>query len=82
MNVKPVDYVSDHILCKPFLWIVLLRYTSTVNGYSAIAVTKLDILDELDEIKIGVKYMKDGKELNYFPSSIQVDPSILMLKFF
>ena len=54
-----------------WLDIPLLRYTSTVNGYSAIAVTKLDILDELDEIKIGVKYMKDGKELNYFPSSIQ-----------
>ena len=43
-----------------------------MNGYSAIAVTKLDILDELDEIKIGVQYIKDGKELNYFPSSIQV----------
>lgn len=54
-----------------WLDIPLLRYTSTVNGYSAIAVTKLDILDELDEIKIGVKYFKDGKELNYFPSSIQ-----------
>jgi len=54
-----------------WLDIPLLRYTSTVNGYSAIAVTKLDILDELDEIKIGVKYMKEGKELNYFPSSIQ-----------
>merc|ERR1719295_1628004 len=54
-----------------WLDIPLLRYTSTVNGYSAIAVTKLDILDELDEIKIGVKYMKDGEELNYFPSSIQ-----------
>ena len=48
------------------------RYTSMVNGYSAIAVTKLDILDELDEIKIGTTYIKDGKELNYFPSSIQV----------
>jgi len=54
-----------------WLDIPLLRYTSTVNGYSAIAVTKLDILDELDEIKVGVKYIKDGKELNYFPSSIQ-----------
>ena len=43
-----------------------------MNGYSAIAVTKLDILDELDEIKIGVKYIKNGKELSYFPSSIQV----------
>ena len=29
-----------------------------VNGYTAIAVTKLDILDDFDEIKIGVKYVK------------------------
>ena len=48
------------------------RYTSMVNGYTAIAVTKLDILDDLDEIKIGIKYIKDGIELDHFPSSIQV----------
>lgn len=32
----------------------LLRYTAMVNGYSAICLTKLDILDTLKEIKIGV----------------------------
>ena len=38
-----------------------------VNGYTAIAVTKLDILDDFDEIKIGVKYVKtiEGKKLSY-----------------
>ena len=37
-----------------------------VNGYTAIAVTKLDILDDFDEIKIGVKYVKtiEGKKLS------------------
>ena len=37
-----------------------------VNGYTAIAVTKLDILDHFDEIKIGVKYVKtiEGKKLS------------------
>ena len=42
-----------------------------VNGYTAVAVTKLDILDDLEEIKIGVKYVKNGQELGHFPSSIQ-----------
>ena len=31
--------------------------------------TKLDILDVLPEIKIGVAYRKNGKVLDYFPSS-------------
>lgn len=54
-----------------WLDIPLLRYTSMVNGYTAIAVTKLDILDDLDEIKIGVKYVRNGQEVDHFPSSIQ-----------
>ena len=36
-----------------------------VNGYTAIAVTKLDILDDFDEIKIGVKYVKTIEGKNY-----------------
>lgn len=43
-----------------------------VNGYSAIALTKLDILDTMDEIKMGVGYMKNGQKLDYFPGSNQV----------
>lgn len=35
---------------------VLLKYSNMINGYAAIALTKLDILDTLDEIKIGVSY--------------------------
>lgn len=35
----------------------VLRYTSLVNGYSAICLTKLDILDSLKEIKIAVKWV-------------------------
>ena len=47
----------------------LLKYTTMVNGYTAIALTKIDILDELDEVKIGVNYVKNGKVLEAFPSS-------------
>jgi len=41
-----------------------------VNGYTALALTKTDILDKLDEIKIGVNYVKNGKVLDHYPSGI------------
>jgi adenylosuccinate synthase len=40
-----------------------------VNDYTALALTKMDILDKLDEIRIGVEYVKNGKNLDYYPSS-------------
>jgi len=52
-----------------WLDIPLLRYTNMVNGYTAVALTKLDILDKLDEIQIGCEYVKNGEKLKYFPSS-------------
>ena len=43
-----------------------------VNGYSSINITKLDVLSIFDEIKIGVSYSVDGKELpfGYMPSTL------------
>jgi adenylosuccinate synthase len=38
-----------------WLDLALLRYTGMVNGYTSICLTKLDILDTLPEIKVGVK---------------------------
>lgn len=43
-----------------------------MNGYTAVALTKLDILDGFSEIKIGVEYRKDGQVLKHFPSAEQV----------
>ena len=71
-----------------WLDIPLLRFTSQVNGYTAIALTKTDILDKLDEIKIGVNYKKDGKVLDHYPSGIyqfegvEVGDTLYKLKFF
>ena len=42
---------------------VLLRYSALINGYTALAMTKLDILDDFEEIKIGYAYEIDGKEV-------------------
>lgn len=47
-----------------------MRYTSCINGYTAICLTKLDILDTLKEIQIGVAYQQNGETINNFPGSI------------
>nr|XP_018902134.1 PREDICTED: adenylosuccinate synthetase-like [Bemisia tabaci] len=53
-----------------WLDIPLLQYTSMVNGYTKLCLTKLDVLDTFKEIRIGVVYMKGEQPLEYFPSSV------------
>lgn len=36
-----------------WLDVVVLKYSHMINGYSSINITKLDVLDELDTVKIG-----------------------------
>jgi adenylosuccinate synthase len=57
---------------------VLVRQAVAVNGISGIALTKLDVLDGLDEIKVCTGYRLDGEEIDYLPASqgqqAQVEP--------
>jgi len=46
---------------------VLVRQTVRTSGINGLALTKLDILDGLEEIKICVGYRLDGRELDYLP---------------
>uniref|UniRef100_A0A665XD40 Adenylosuccinate synthetase n=1 Tax=Echeneis naucrates TaxID=173247 RepID=A0A665XD40_ECHNA len=55
-----------------WLDLILVRYAHMVNGFSAIALTKLDILDTLPEIKVGVAYKVDGQPLPSFPANMDV----------
>ena len=48
---------------------VLVRQTIKISGIDGIALTKLDVLDELDEIKMCVQYDLDGKKIDYLASS-------------
>jgi len=48
---------------------VMVRQAAKINGMSGIALTKLDVLDGLDEIKICVGYKLGDKEINHCPSS-------------
>ena len=50
---------------------VLVRQTIKVSGINGIALTKLDVLDELDEIKMCVEYELDGKKINYLPAAVE-----------
>ena len=47
---------------------VLVRQAVAVNGINGIALTKLDVLDGLDEIKVCTGYMLDGELIDYLPA--------------
>lgn len=49
---------------------VVLRNAIRLNGLSSMAVTKLDVLDTMDSIKVCTAYRLDGKRVEEFPDSI------------
>jgi len=50
---------------------VLVRQTIKISGINGIALTKLDVLDELEEIKMCIQYELDGKKIDYLPASVE-----------
>ena len=48
---------------------VLVRQAAKVNGLNGVALTKLDVLDGLSEIKVCIGYRLDGETIDYFPAS-------------
>ena len=50
---------------------VLVRQTIKISGIDGIALTKLDVLDELDEIKICIHYDLYGKKIDYLPAAVE-----------
>jgi len=48
---------------------VLVRQTIKISGINGIALTKLDVLDELEEIKICTKYELNGNVIDYLPAA-------------
>ena len=51
---------------------VAARFTARVNGFTGVAITRLDILDVLPSLKICTGYKANGKTIDDFPSSITV----------
>ncbi|KAG4304131.1 hypothetical protein PORY_002495 [Pneumocystis oryctolagi] len=54
-----------------WLDLVLVRYSNWINGYSSLMVTKLDVLDALKEIKIGIAYEINGEEVSYISADLK-----------
>jgi adenylosuccinate synthase len=55
---------------------VLVRQTVVTSGINGIALTKLDVLDGLKEIKICVGYELDGAKIDYLPASIGAQAAV------
>lgn len=50
-----------------WLDLVALKYSIMISGIDSLALTKLDVLDEFDEIKVSVSYKYKGEIINHFP---------------
>lgn len=48
---------------------VIGRYAVRINGLDCLAITKLDVLDEMDEIQVCVAYEIDGQRVEHFPTN-------------
>jgi adenylosuccinate synthase len=52
--------------------VLAARYSAQLNGLTALVITKLDILDHLAQIPVGIEYELDGKPLEEFPAEVEV----------
>ena len=53
-----------------WLDLVVLKYSTLINGYTSLNITKLDVLDSFKEIQVGVGYKLNGKSLASFPEDL------------
>jgi adenylosuccinate synthase len=49
----------------------LLRYTANINGFDSIVVTKLDVLDEFEQVPVCVGYRSNGRTLEEMPPTVR-----------
>ena len=54
-----------------WLDLVIVKYSTTINHYTALNLTKLDIMDDFPEIKVATAYNLDGQVLDSFPADLQ-----------
>ncbi|RDB23062.1 Adenylosuccinate synthetase 1 [Hypsizygus marmoreus] len=55
-----------------WLDLVVLKHSCLINGYDSFNLTKLDVLDLLPEISVGVRYLVNGKEITGFPADLDL----------
>lgn len=55
-----------------WLDLVMLRYSVRINGINKLAITKLDVLDNLDSIKVCMNYQYRDEEIHEFPGDLDI----------
>jgi adenylosuccinate synthase len=55
-----------------WLDLVVLRHACNISGVTNLAITKLDVLDGLDTIKVCTHYVYNNEKIDYFPSNISI----------
>ena len=59
----------------------VVRHAARINGLSAIALTKIDVLDQFKTIKVATGYELNGKRIDYFPSCSVADVKAIYEEF-
>ncbi len=54
-----------------WLDMVMVRYSARVNSFTGLALTKMDVLDVVKEIKVCTHYEYEGKKVEHFPADIE-----------
>ncbi|KAK2591072.1 Adenylosuccinate synthase [Conoideocrella luteorostrata] len=52
--------------------LVVVKYSTSINYYTALNLTKLDVLDTFETIKIAIAYKIDGEELDSYPANLDI----------
>ncbi|KAL2213922.1 adenylosuccinate synthetase [Sarocladium strictum] len=55
-----------------WLYLVVLKFSHSINYYTSLNLTKLDILDTFETIKIAIAYKVDGQELESYPADLEI----------
>lgn len=74
LQTKGHEYGTTTARARRCGWLdtFMLNYTNTINGYTEICLTKLDVMSHFDTIKIGIAYNVRGRKINYYPASLDV----------
>ena len=62
-----------------WLDLVVGKYAVMINGLTDIVLTKLDVLDSFDKIKVGVAYEIDGKRHENYPASLRKSKEVKII---
>ena len=71
ISFQTVPFIESGLGKISILPDICKRFNIKISGIDGIALTKLDVLDELDEIKMCVEYELDGKKIDYLPAAVE-----------